>query len=190
MSEGRKGYTIRRTSRSSADIALFYRTNHWIATTPMLTDFIPLDQCVKGHVYRMHSRNLDPGVFDGDRGFVGVREKFNSRYLFTEFHWDTGPPHGTVKPLEDLGPLPEDMETGCYLRHATDNLWLIGGYGDWLPVTRRPLRPDEPAHGSRHGFVDEFEDGSRVPDDAYPRLRSNHKLHEYLESVYCPPTVS
>ena len=42
------------------------------------------------------------------------------RFLFTEHHWDNGPPHGTACPLEDLGPLEdgkirliETMPTVC-----------------------------------------------------------------------------
>jgi hypothetical protein len=49
-------------------------------------------------------------VFDGTRGFIGLRTKFDSTFLFTEYHWDTGEPHGTVKPTEDLGiDLPEGI---------------------------------------------------------------------------------
>jgi hypothetical protein len=43
------------------------------------------------------------GVFRKDKkGFVGIREKFGERFLFVEYHWDTGPPFGTVKPLKCL----------------------------------------------------------------------------------------
>lgn len=71
---------------------------------------IPLAECKKRHVYRIHSRNLKFGVYDGDGGFIGIREKFGSRYSFTEYHRDTGAPHGTVHPQEDLGPIPEGIE--------------------------------------------------------------------------------
>ena len=53
------------------------------------TDYIPLNECKKGFLYEIHSRNLDFGVFDGNDGFIGIREKFGKRYLFTEYHWET-----------------------------------------------------------------------------------------------------
>jgi hypothetical protein len=71
---------------------------------------IALTDCQQRTVYRIRSRNLLVGVFDGSTGFIGIREKFNSRYLFTEYHWDTGAPFGTVRPLEILGELSADID--------------------------------------------------------------------------------
>lgn len=65
-------------------------------------DYIPLDKCEEGKVYKISSRNLRIGVFDGKGGFIGIREKFGNRYLFTEYHWDKGPPFGTVRPYEEV----------------------------------------------------------------------------------------
>lgn len=70
-------------------------------------NYIPLDDCVDGMLYRLSSRNLTVGVFHKEtKGFIGIREKFGDLYLFTEFHWDTGPPFGTVLPKEAIGPCP------------------------------------------------------------------------------------
>ena len=66
---------------------------------------IPLDQCEKGVVYRLHSRNLAAGVYDGEGGFIGIREKFDSRYLFTEIHYEASESFGTARPLEKIGDL-------------------------------------------------------------------------------------
>ena len=63
---------------------------------------IPLKDCKKGYVYELSSRNLLVGLFDGDAGFIGIRKKFGNLYLFTEYHWDTGPPFGTVQPLKQI----------------------------------------------------------------------------------------
>ncbi|TWU61935.1 hypothetical protein V7x_36260 [Crateriforma conspicua] len=64
---------------------------------------IPIDQCHHGWLYRIYSRNLNLGVYrQEDHGFVGIRHKMGARYLFTEFHWDNGPPFGTANPLEAL----------------------------------------------------------------------------------------
>jgi len=70
-------------------------------------NYLPIADCKRGHVYRLRSRNLRFGLFvpENENGFVGIRAKFGSLFLFTEHHWDNGPPFGTVKPLEDLGPL-------------------------------------------------------------------------------------
>ncbi|MEK7251441.1 MAG: hypothetical protein AAB209_13575 [Bacteroidota bacterium] len=62
--------------------------------------YIPLSDCKHGWLYEIRSRNLTLGVFRSDqKGFVGIREKLGHVYLFVEFHWDTGAPFGTVKPL-------------------------------------------------------------------------------------------
>lgn len=68
-----------------------------------MSDYIPLEECKDGHTYRINSRNLLCGVYKAAvKGFVGIREKLGREYLFTEFHWDTGAPFGTVRPIEDL----------------------------------------------------------------------------------------
>jgi len=62
---------------------------------------IPIDQCEDRRLYRIHSRNLSCGVYRAEtKGFIGIRTKFGDRYLFEEFHYDTGPPYGTVVPEE------------------------------------------------------------------------------------------
>lgn len=96
---------------------------------------IPLRSCIDGHVYKIYSRNLDVGVFNAEHeAFTGIRNKFGWNYLFSEFHYDQGPPYGTVSPLEDLGPLPAGI---------TDNLQL----------QNQPLFEylDNTFYGGRHG---------------------------------------
>lgn len=60
------------------------------------------EDCEPGGVYRVKSRNLTVGVYDGNGGFIGLREKFGDLYLFTEYHCDKGAPYGTVYPYEKL----------------------------------------------------------------------------------------
>ena len=146
-------------------------------------NYLSLDKCKKGFVYKIHSRNLGVGVFDGSRGFIGIREKFGSRYLFTELHWDASETYGTVKPFEELCELPKDIE-------AVENDVHAWGSDDWAtdPVTKEP-RPvlrrdkgDEPNHGRRQGFVDEWADTKeRLPDDLYPYIRQNLKLFKWID---------
>lgn len=65
--------------------------------------YIPLAECKHGWRYLLDSRNLRTGVYDQKtRGFTGIRVKFDSVFLFTEYHWDTGVPYGTAKPLQEL----------------------------------------------------------------------------------------
>src|SRR5579872_5414717 len=98
--------------------------------------YIKPEECVNGGLYRIHSRNLAYGVYKADvRGFVGIRNKFGSNYLFTEYHWDNGPPFGTVRPIEfieqcpveDLGEshLGEHPKIGkCYMTNRPLFDWL------------------------------------------------------------------
>jgi hypothetical protein len=57
----------------------------------------------KGKVYRLQSRNLSCGVWDGETGFIGIRCKFGSRFLETEIHWDLDENHGTAQAMNELG---------------------------------------------------------------------------------------
>jgi hypothetical protein len=74
-------------------------------------NYIPLSDCTHRGIYRLGSRNLSLGVFNKpSNGFIGIREKFGDLYLFTEYHWDNGPPFGTACPYEFVGTLPDDIE--------------------------------------------------------------------------------
>lgn len=70
---------------------------------------IPLSECRHGGLYRIDARNFSLGVFNEHlQGFIGIREKFFDYFLFTEYHWDTGAPYGTVSPLEFLEMCPHN----------------------------------------------------------------------------------
>lgn len=147
-------------------------------------DYIPLVECIKGFLYKIHSRNLSFGVYDGNKGFIGIREKFNDRYLFTEYHHDTGAPYGTVKPFELICELPKEIDCNERQIHKY-------GSADWAvnpvskipePVLRRGLQENEPQHGKRQGFVDEWaETKERLPDRLYPYVELNQELFNWLE---------
>lgn len=76
------------------------------------SEWIPLDKCENRHVYIIRSRNLLMGAFrQSVGGFIGIREKFGTRYLFEEYHNEASIHHGTVWPIEDIGViLPDDIE--------------------------------------------------------------------------------
>lgn len=78
-----------------------------------------MSECKDGFLYRIKARNAGFGIYsEEEKGFIISRIKFTSNFLFTEYHWDTGAPYGTVKPLEDMGEAPKgmsDTETLEYL---------------------------------------------------------------------------
>ena len=87
-------------------------------------DVIPLSECQHRHLYRLYSRNLSCGVYNQEtKGFVGIREKFGLRFLDIESHYDTGSPFGTANPIEDLGPIDEDvaLDVGFYYTRGDDH---------------------------------------------------------------------
>ncbi len=142
---------------------------------------IPLTDCIAGHLYEIDSRNLGLGVFNGKTGFIGIRYKFGSRYLFTKYHFDKGPPYGTVHPIKDLGPIPDGIPLTENLHHEHGDSWSRRGE-EIVPVIRRNLEPGEEPHGSRRGFVDLWADtNERMPDNEYPGYRSNQQLFEFLD---------
>lgn len=132
---------------------------------------IALADCIRGRVYRLHSRNLERGVYDGEQGFIGLRTKFGHVYLATEYHWETGAPHGTASPEADLGlDVPADVPLSDLLPGSVD------------PLTGRPVRFDRPkVYGGRGWYFDDTnEDG---PGDLYGTVRPNTKLFEFLSSL-------
>lgn len=94
---------------------------------------IALNDCKDRYLYRIASRNLTHGVFCAKRGgFIGIRNKFDYDYLFMEYHWDVDPHYGTVKPLEEIEPLPENIQNTERI-DDDDNQELF----DWLDRKRR-----------------------------------------------------
>ena len=150
-----------------------------------MKDYIPLDKCKKGYLYKIHSRNLSLGVYNGEQGFIGIREKFGYFYLFIEFHWDQGPPYGTVKPIEELLALPADIPLEEYEKHDFGYDWADDPITlEKRPVIRRDLKKGEESHGRRHEFVDEWADTKeRLPDNVYPYFRDNKALFSWLRKV-------
>jgi hypothetical protein len=76
-------------------------------------DYLPIEKCEKGKIYKLNSRNLTRGVYNGNQGFIGIRNKFGYDYLDTETHWDTeynGKPFGTAKPIQEIGVVPDWIE--------------------------------------------------------------------------------
>jgi hypothetical protein len=135
-----------------------------------------MTECIKGHVYKLRSRNLAYGIYDGNNGFIGIREKFGDLYLFTEYHWDQGPPYGTVRPEEDLGPYPSDdlrerLPSPCKL-HDRPTIY------DKTQPKPNPHAPDFPYPGTWcHA-----DDGSEMEDGDISMSYQNQEMFDWLET--------
>ena len=84
--------------------------------------------CKHNYVYLIDARNANVGIYDEEqKGFVISRHKFKSNFLFVEYHWDTGEPFGTVKPLKELFEYDGGVTDKEKLDYLND---LIGTYDD------------------------------------------------------------
>lgn len=70
-------------------------------------EHIPMDRCKEGFLYIIDARNSNLGIYnEANKSFTISRYKFGSNFLFDEFHWDTNPPFGTVRPLKEIMKVP------------------------------------------------------------------------------------
>ncbi len=130
---------------------------------------IPIADCITGRVYKIDCRNFSVGVYDGNEGFIGIRTKFGNSYLFTEYHYDQGPPFGTVESQIDTGidvpdtiPIDENLET-------LDQ------------KTGRPIYFDVPAADGGRGWV--FKDTGEEGEDIRSVSVPNQPLFEFLDKI-------
>lgn len=92
---------------------------------------IPEDQLERGGVYQVRARNFTIAAYDGSGGFIGIREKLGSVYLFTEYlRAERFGPVGTVLPLEKIGHVPDDVS----LRERDDALRATLEHAGGAPV--------------------------------------------------------
>jgi len=86
-------------------------------------------------------RNLSYGVYDGKEGFIGIREKFGHEFLFTEYHFDQGPPFGTVHTIIDTGiDVPEGIELKTIVRNREKNTFrTYEALFEWLKKQEEAL---------------------------------------------------
>ena len=132
-----------------------------------MPDTIALAACRPRAIYRIQSRNLRIGVFDGVDGFIGIREKLGSRYLATEYHWDRGAPLGTARPLEKIGDLDSSIE-------------LVERFGAIDTRTGRPVAFDRPVAAGGRGWV--YLDTDEPDQDIRPQSVPNTVLFAVLDA--------
>lgn len=129
-------------------------------------ELIPQVKLIKGRLYKILCRNLKTGIYDGNGGFIGIREKLGSCYLFTEYHFDHG--HiGTVRGMED---------TGIQL---PDGIPLETRLGSEDQITKRPVAFDRPvAEGGKGWF---FTDTGEASEAIWPCAVGNMELFKFLK---------
>jgi hypothetical protein len=129
---------------------------------------IKLEQLQRGRVYRLQSRNLECGVWNGKDGFLGIRTKFGLRFLDTEIHWGLSKTFGTAQAWETMGAIPESISlnislgTECgnchkrvnYVKHHAEQKeasgeWLHGDDGS--PNCSVPFQKQQGPQGQSGG---------------------------------------
>lgn len=129
---------------------------------------IPMAECRKGGVYKIRSRNLSIGVYAGEGGFIGIRQKLGARYLFVEFHHEVDRRYGTVLPDDFLGMLPEGIELRTHVPTVDK-------------ATNRLVDFDRPiAEGGRGWY---FMDTGEANEDIHPIAYTYKPLFDYLDAL-------
>jgi hypothetical protein len=132
------------------------------------------EELKKGVVYRIRSRNLSCGVYDGRGGFIGIRKKFGSRYLDCEY-WDgrtdlagVAEYLGTAYPQEQIAVVPEGIPLKIHL-------------GTEDEVTGREVAFDLPVADGGKGWY--FKDTGEASDKIRPMSVTNKQLFEFLDKL-------
>lgn len=102
----------------------------WWGSMQTSTNYLRMEDLKPGMAYSIWARNAYVGVWvPEEQGFLISRYKCSPEpYLFIEYHWDTGEPYGTVKPLRPLEicPLPLPPQSSYLDQNDNEDLcaWL------------------------------------------------------------------
>lgn len=134
-------------------------------------DIPEVADCVEGRVYKLRCRNLSYGVWSSNNGgFIGIREKFGSRFLDTEYHWDVSEYHGTVAEAIDTGiDVPEGIDILARYPYSLDS------------NTGRKVKFDKPVSEGGKGWY--YVDTGEADQNIRPHGVANQKLFDFLESL-------
>lgn len=127
------------------------------------------EDCIKGRVYKLHSRNLSYGVWNGHEGFIGIRTKWYDRYLFTEYHYDVSEMYGTVADAIDTG---IDVPPHIPIRERLETIDR---------ETMREVYFDEPIADGGRGWC--FKDNDEASEDIRPVSVHNKLLIQFLDQT-------
>lgn len=169
-----------------------------MSDSPLFAPGLPPEGLVHRRVYRLRSRNLVIGVWnEKSLGFIGIREKGDSLYLFTEYEYTLS--NGTAKAVRDMEvdvPSAIEMNTGlgtmCSL-HLTSCHYQkneLGDKGKWFHQDGTLLEPGASPMGvsnqelfdflTKYDPIAQAEDGAEM--SAY--LSENARLdQEEIEGV-------
>ena len=148
------------------------------------TPSIPAADLIHRRIYRISSRNLIIGAWNAEtNGFIGIRQKFSERYLFTEYEYDIA--EGTAVALDDLGvDVPSGIDLKEYQASPKGKEWI---------ETYRPLfdllAEHEPraiqmanAEGERLQREHEEREAALTPEEKAEREEADHRLQERLRA--------
>lgn len=131
-------------------------------------NYLPINQCIIRKIYKLNSRNLSYGVFTAGNCFIGIRTKFGDRYLAKEYHYDTGAPFGTAKPLQEIGEVPS-------------GIILVDRLGSFDRKTDREVKFDKPVDEGGKGWY--YLDTGISDKNIMAYGKHNDLLFEYLDSI-------
>jgi hypothetical protein len=120
---------------------------------PFNGNYIKIPDCKDGYLYIIRARNATVGIYKkSDIAFTINRLKFNDRFLFDEYHWDTlaftfmgKNVYGTAVPLKEIEKTPEfktDEEKMEYLLNKAieleeEKIRLDPKYAEWVEQSKR-----------------------------------------------------
>jgi hypothetical protein len=89
-----------------------------------------MEDCKDGFLYFIDARNASIGIYSkANLGFIISRQKFQSNFLFIEYHWDIGDVqpemkrYGTASPIKEIGPVPKtinDKKDSSVMKNITN----------------------------------------------------------------------
>ena len=72
---------------------------------------LKVEEMKDGYTYIIQARNANVGVWDEhNKCFFISRHKFGSNFLDKEYHWDTGAPYGTARPMGEIEKAPTNQD--------------------------------------------------------------------------------
>lgn len=129
-----------------------------------INNYINLSLCKERGVYKLVSRNLSLGIFTNNY-FIGIREKFNTKYLSAEIHHDA---NGTAKPIELIEYTPSNLELKIFL-------------GTYDKISGKEVKFDCPVSDGGKGWF--FVENGLSSLDIIPIAKNNANLFNYLNKI-------
>jgi len=140
------------------------------------TPYVDPTSLVVGGVYKIRSRNLLYGVWDGSQ-FVGLREKLGSTFLFGEAP-NTYNQRGTVTDAALIGKVPEGMSLSERAESRCQTCGQPAEFKEWTEPERACLT-EEGEWAGRGRWICSCENWR----DSRPAAMPNTALTEFMERI-------